>query len=590
MKQLFPILALLCAVAFAQPSVKKSISKTLVEDFEQKDQRNSLNGYWYSFNDNSSGGLTTLKQKNWQECFVLSGGYQSKGMLSVDVILNKGTYQWQPYYCFATSIPKTSDFSCGDFQGLSYWHKGVGHKFRIETDEIEDYDFYLIPVPSSNDWTLVTIDFKMLNQGGWGKKAPLKLDADVKFVWELNESSGNFSMDNIYLLPEITYVKQNDMKILPPSIPKPLEVKGNVKSPLNELSQKYLTKGMNLTSWGEANKITNADPKSWKFNEKMIKLQAEQGFLGIRFPLDFDLYLVDKEKVLKGQEKKITYEPLFYALLDSMNNWTKKYNLSLTIDYHAYDGTFSRAASKDPVYRSAMGALWKVVAQHFLKEKRPDLFFELTNEPGLGLPDGEFIDQEDWNLTALAMIDSIRKVDKTRPIIFGDTKWYSLDELIKNKPFKDNNIIYCFHMYDPFIFTHQGASWTNMSSMKNIPFPYSPEKWSTEFRDFGVINGTPDWVKSQMREYFKEGNKQHIKNRLALVKNWAFEHNVPLICNEWGALSTTAKIEDSNAYFKIMGEIFDELDIAWQVWFGVADNEFKLLPGMAESLGLKQKK
>ena len=83
---------------------------------------------------------------------------------------------------------------------------------------------------------------------------------------------------------------------------------------------------------------------------------------------------------------------------------------------------------------------------------------------------------------------------------------------------------------------------------------------------------------------------QHIKNRLAKVKNWAYDHQVPLICNEWGALPNTANIEDLNAYFKTMGEIFREMDIAWQVWFGIMDNDCKLLPGMAKALDLEAKK
>lgn len=568
----------------------KSKPTVMVDNFEDGDQRNNLNGYWYSFNDNSSGGLSSLKQNPWKEGFSKNGGYNSKGVLSVDVTLNKGTYQWQPYFAFGTNIDKSATFNCAQFAGVQYWHKGVAHKFRIDTDEVEDYDYYQIPVPASNEWTLVTIDFKMLNQGGWGKRVDLNLDNFVKFVWELNDGSGNFSIDDIALVPEIIYTPQYDLKILPAEIPKPLVVKGNVNSPLNDISKKYLTKGMNLTSWGEANKITNPDTKSWKYNEQIIKLQAQQGLLGIRFPLDFDLYLIDKEKVLNGTQKNIVFEPIFYTLLDSMNYWTKKHGLSLTIDYHAYDGTYNRAASKNPVFIAATAAIWKEVAKHFTKEKRPDLFFELTNEPGLSLPEGEFIDQADWNNLAKCMIDSIRKVDVFRPIIFGDTKWYSLDELIKNKPFKDKNVIYCFHMYDPFVFTHQGATWTNMGSMKNVPFPYSTSKWSTEYRDFGIVKGTPDWVKSQIQNYYKEGNKEFIKNRLISVKNWAFENNVPLICNEWGALSTTAKLEDSNAYFKTMGEIFKELDISWQVWFGIMDNEYKLLPGMAEALDLKSKK
>lgn len=582
------LVALLFLSVFVNTNAQQS-SNVVIEDFEDGDTKNNLGGYWYSFDDNQGGGKSHLKQQVWQEGFTKAGGYQSPGMFKVGVFLDKGSYQWSPYYAFGTNLDKTATLNPSHFAGISYWHKGVAHKFRVDTPEIEDYDYYETPVPASAEWTLVTIEFSMLNQGGWGKKTPLNLDNYVKLVWNLNETSGDFQIDQITLVKEIKYEKQYNLKILPASIPVPLAVKGNVTNPLNELSKKYLTKGMNLASWAEAGKITTTNTKDWKYNEATIKLQAAQGLLGIRFPIDFDLYVVDKTNVLNGTQKTITIEPILYTLLDSMNVWTKRYGLSLTIDYHAYDGTYNRATSKDPKFRAATSSLWRVIATHFVKEKRPDLFFELTNEPGLSLPEGEYIDQADWTLLAQSMIDSIRTVDKTRPIIFGDTKWYSLDELIKNKPLKDKYVIYCFHMYDPFVFTHQGATWTNMGSMKNVPFPYSPERWSTEFRDFGIVSGTPQWVKDQMNRYYQEGNKQFIKNRLSKVKNWAYDYNVPLICNEWGALSNTAKIEDLNAYFKTMGEIFREMDISWQVWFGIMDSENKLLPGMSEALDLKTK-
>jgi endoglucanase len=576
---------LLCLFTASNAQQSKSV---LIEDFEDADTQNSLGGYWYSFNDNDQGGKSIIKQQSWQKGFVNTGGYESKGMLSVDVLLNKGTYQWNPFYAFGTTIEE-STINPSDFAGITYWHKGAAHKFEVNTPEITDYDYYQTQVSASDVWKLVTIDFSMLMQEGWGKKAALDLDNSINLVWNTNKSSGSFQIDNIRFVKEIKYVKQNNMKILPAEIPAPVAVKGNVSSPLNDLSKKYLSKGMNLASWGEAGKITSANPKDWKYNEETIKLQADQGLLGIRFPIDLDLYVVDRLNVLNGSKKQIEIEPILFTLLDSMNIWTKRYNLSYTIDYHAYDGSYSRAASKDPKFREAVSSLWRIVAEHFVNEKRPDLFFELTNEPGLSLPEGEFIDQADWTLLAQMMIDSIRKVDKTRPIIFGDTQWYSLDELIKNKPLKDDYVIYCFHMYDPFVFSHQGASWANMGSVRSIPFPYSPERWTTEFRDFGITEDTPEWVKDQVKNYYKEGNKQHIKNRLAKVKNWAFDHNVPLICNEWGAYPNTAKIEDLNAYFKTMGEIFREMDISWQVWFGIMDSENRLLPGMAEALELRKK-
>jgi len=580
------IYTLLFAISLTK-TFAQSNANVLIENFDKRKNENLLGGYWYTFDDNEQGGKSYLKS-DWKD-FIKISGHASPGMLHAEVVLDKGTYQWSPYVAFGTHINNGPSLNPSHFAGISYWHKGVAHKFRVDTPEILDYDYYQTPVPASEEWTLVTIDFSMLTQGGWGKKKPLNLNNPISIVWNLDEASGSFDIDQVTFVKEITYVKENNMVILPAEIPAPLAVKGNVSSPLNDLSKKYLTKGINLTNWGESDKIKSSRPSDWKYNEAAIKLQADQGMLGIRFPIDLDLYLVDKFNVFNGTNKRIEIEPVLYTVLDSMNVWTKRYGLSYTIDYHAYDATYNRAASKDPKFRAAASSLWRVVAEHFVKEKRPDLFFELTNEPGLSLPDGEFIDQADWNLLAQSMIDSIRKVDRTRPIIFGDTKWYSLDELVQNKPFKDKNIIYCFHIYDPFAFTHQGATWAKMGSMKNIPFPYSPQRWSTEFRDFGVTNGTPQWVKDQMTRYYKEGNKQYIKNRIAKAKNWAYEHKVPLICNEWGALANTAKIEDLNAFFQTMGEIFREMDISWQIWFGITDSENKLLPGMAEALDLKRR-
>jgi len=510
-----------------------TIAQSLViEDFEDGNNQNLLGGYWYSFSDKGDGGLSTVSPVNWtKEAFITSEGYNSKGMFQVTVQLNKGNYKWDPYYFFATNVPKNK-LNPKNFPGISYWHKGVAHTFRIDSPEIKDYDYYLIDIPAHDDWTLVTIDFAEMSQEGWGKKVPLNLDNELKFVWNLRKNSGTIQLDDVQYVTEIKYEKESNMEIKPAVIPPLAKIEGDANTPLNNLSKKYLTKGLNFTNWGEVSKITSPDPKSWLFNEASVKKQAAQGLQGVRLPIDLDLYIVNRDAVLKGEQKAVFLEPLLFTILDSFNVWTKRHNLSYTIDFHAYDGTYNRANSKSPVYKRVVSAIWKRIAEHYVNEKREDLFFELTNEPNLSLPEGEKIDQADWKALAQQMIDSIRTIDKTRPIIFGDVEWYSLDMLIKNTPFKDPYIIYCFHMYDPFIFTHQGASWASMGTTKNVPFPYDEKTWSTEYRTYGIQAGTPQWIKDNFKEYYKTGNKNHIKNRLIQVKNWAYKHNVPLICNE----------------------------------------------------------
>jgi len=563
-------------------------SSLIIENFEDGDGSNLMGGYWYSFDDNGGGGASSIVPSTMEEAFVTSGGYLSGGMLSLAVTLVKADYAYAPYYAFGTLVPKTTVINPSTFDGISYWHKGVAHTFRIDIPEVEDYDNHVIEIPAHANWTLVTIDFADMAQEGWGKHVDLNLDQDIKVLWVLRKGSGDFAIDNVKFEKEIVYVKENNMVIKPPSIPTALVPKGDVTSTLNTLSKKYLTKGLNFTNWGEQGKLdSNQAPANWKFNEASVKKQADQGMKGIRLPIDLDLYIVGRDSVLNGTKTEVTVEPFLFTVLDSFNVWTKRYGISYTIDFHAYDGTYNAASSKDPVYCKAMASLWKRVAEHFATETREDLFFELTNEPQLSLPTGEKILQADWKSLAQQMIDSIRTVDPTRPIIFGDTEWYSLDMLAKNTPFADQYIIYAFHMYDPFIFTHQGASWADMGTTKNVPFPYSDTAWSTEYRDFGITAGTPAWVKTSFKNYYKEGNKTFIKNRLIKAKDWAYTYQVPLICNEWGAYNKSAKIEDLNNYFRTMGEIFKELDISWQVWFGIMDDNYTLLPGMADALELK---
>lgn len=62
-------------------------NSVVIDDFEDGNNQNSLGGYWYTFNDNNDGGKSHLVQKDWQrEGLVTTGGYDSKGMLAIDVV------------------------------------------------------------------------------------------------------------------------------------------------------------------------------------------------------------------------------------------------------------------------------------------------------------------------------------------------------------------------------------------------------------------------------------------------------------------------------------------------------------------------
>src|SRR5690606_24077336 len=161
--------------------------------------------------------------------------------------------------------------------------------------------------------------------------------------------------------------------------------------------------------------------------------------------------------------------------------WTRDSGLSLTIDYHQYDRSLDFG---DPESMDVAVAVWEAVAKHFADNPRQDLFFELLNEPELSVS-GAAPSQAEWTKLAEAMVAAIRKHDERRTLIFGDVEWYGIGPLSRREPLSDDNVIYAFHFYDPFIFTHQGASWANLGTTHDIPYPYAPERWSDYSAELG---------------------------------------------------------------------------------------------------------
>ena len=67
---------------------------------------------------------------------------------------------------------------------------------------------------------------------------------------------------------------------------------------------------------------------------------------------------------------------------------------------------------------------------------------------------------------------AIHAITPERKVIVGGNRWNSVYEL-KNLYVTDNpNIIYTFHMYDPFLFSHQRASWVPAHAAYEKPVAY----------------------------------------------------------------------------------------------------------------------
>ena len=155
----------------------------------------------------------------------------------------------------------------------------------------------------------------------------------------------------------------------------------------------------------------------------------------------------------------------------------------------------------------------------------------------------------------------IRRIAPQHTILASGAHYDSVPDLIETQPLPDANVIYTFHFYEPYQFTHQGAPWGSVewNYYKNIPYPATPEQIATLE---GSIPG--DSARYQLYLYGQSGwNAKGISERLAFAAFWGREHGVPVICNEFGAFRDTAPPDSRTRYIHDVRTGMEQQGIGW---------------------------
>ena len=171
-----------------------------------------------------------------------------------------------------------------------------------------------------------------------------------------------------------------------------------------------------------------------------------------------------------SEPDKLKVEYLKY--LDNALDLILAQGLAVIVDIHPSD-EFKVKLNGNDRQIEAFGKFWRALAQHLAARDPERVFLEVINEPMME-------DGYRWFGVQGKLISAIRAGAPQHTIIASGHRWSGLAELLFMQPYADRNIIYNFHFYEPFAFTHQGASWAgpNQSFYKNIPYPSSPESVS----------------------------------------------------------------------------------------------------------------
>jgi endoglucanase len=272
-------------------------------------------------------------------------------------------------------------------------------------------------------------------------------------------------------------------------------------------------------------------------------------------------------------------------LLEAAIRRLQRAGLLVMVDIHNED----RAAELNPDWQNAFVKFWGALAGR-LAAFDPELtILEIINEPVFAGREPE------WNTLNARLAAVIREKAAQHTIVTSGPNWGGIDGLPKLTLLNDRNLIYSFHCYDPFPFTHQGATWAGeaVKPLRQVPYPSDPD---TVAPLLSALQDKPE-SKGMLEQYGREQwNKEKLAARFQQGVAWGAKHGVPLYCGEFGVFPRFAEAGHRAQWFADFGRVLAANKIGWAVWgwdegFGLnrrhVDGKPVIDPVVAQALDLK---
>jgi aryl-phospho-beta-D-glucosidase BglC (GH1 family) len=254
--------------------------------------------------------------------------------------------------------------------------------------------------------------------------------------------------------------------------------------------------------------------------------------------------------------------------LDEVIAHSLAHDLAVVLDLHP-SGEYKRQIATSDAAVEQCALLWSRIAGHFAKLDPERVFFEVMNEP-------ELSDAFRWSGVEQRLASAIRRQAPSHTIIVAGTQYSDIEDLIRLPEFRDRNLIFNFHYYEPHIFTHQGASWgaPYWIGLSAIPFPASAAQV-----DDAKTKQIDDYARWKLTQYgLEHWDENRIATEIAFAADWAKSRKVPLTCNEFGAYRNFMNPEDRLRWIVAVRNALEQNKVGWTMWdyrggFGVIKKE-----------------
>jgi endoglucanase len=243
---------------------------------------------------------------------------------------------------------------------------------------------------------------------------------------------------------------------------------------------------------------------------------ADAGFDTVRIPVRWSAYL--------NKDSNYTIHPEFAKIVDQNIINANKAGLNVILNVHHFDELMNNPGEQMARFR----AIWDQISLRY--SKLPDsVWFEVLNEPHTNLS-GKAMRQLQAQAIAI-----IRRDNPERIIILGGEQYSNIRTLASNLAPPDDNIVYTFHYYDPFNFTHQEATWLGDATPKG------------------------------KRGWGSKADKEELANAVSIAVAFRDAINRPVFLGEFGAndpIDNAERVEWAGAVKTAM----EQANIPWCLW------------------------
>ena len=313
------------------------------------------------------------------------------------------------------------------------------------------------------------------------------------------------------------------------------------QTPGHEKNDK-LGRGMNLGNMYEAPSEGWGNPWQPEYSQ----IISDLGFDHVRMPVRWESRSLEVTPY--------TIDAKFMA--EVQNAATKAINdgLYVIINLHHHEDLYESPVSQKERFLKH----WEQISDQF-ENYSDSLVFEILNEPHGNLS------AEMWNTFTEEALQVIRVKNPNRTVMIGTAEYGGIGGLSKLTLPDDDNIIVTIHYYNPFQFTHQGASWVG--------------------EDADAWLGT-EWTNT---DYEREA----IRSEMSTIKAYEEQNGVPIHIGEFGAYEK-ADMESRIRWTTFLSRYIEEQGWSWAYWefsagFGIYDKDKKeVRQGLADALLLNE--